>query len=49
MRAANFDELAMALPLNLFKHLISRDDLICQSESDVLRLVERYVFTRPQS
>ena len=48
MRQPDFDALAMALPLPLFKQLMSRDDLTCNSEADVLRLIERYIEKRPK-
>jgi hypothetical protein len=48
MRQPDFDALAMALPLPLFKALMSRDDLTCNSEADIIRLVERYIDRKPK-
>lgn len=38
----------MALPPEVFKKLMMRDDLTCHSEAQVLSLVERYIHSKPQ-
>jgi len=39
----------MALPSELFKMLMMRDDLVCSSEAEVLSLVEKYISRQPQN
>jgi hypothetical protein len=36
-------QIACALPLPVFKQLMERDDLVCQSEADVLDMIETYI------
>ena len=47
-RQPDFEALAMALPPEVFKKLMMRDDLTCHSEAQVLSLVERYIRSKPQ-
>ena len=48
-RQPDFEELSLALPWPIFKALVSRDDLTCQSEACVLSLVERYILSQPKT
>ena len=43
MRQSDFTSLALALPPKHFHQLMSRDDLTCNEEADVLALVETYI------
>ncbi len=39
MRQPDFNDLALALPTSQFRDLMSRDDLTCYEEKDILNLV----------
>lgn len=47
-RQPDFEDLALILPLDIFKALVMRDDLTCQSEAQVLSLIEKYILRQPQ-
>lgn len=47
MRHPDFEILAMSLPPQIFKQLMSRDDIICNDEDQVLNLVQNYIQSHP--
>ena len=42
LRDPNFLDLACALPVDRFAALISRDDLVCHNEMEIMHLIEEY-------
>jgi hypothetical protein len=46
-RIPDFEEMTLALPPEIFKRIMSRDDLFCEDEAHVLSLIERYISQRP--